>query len=407
MSSFWTLVRVELRDSARAQRPFGLLIVASIGVILMCNGVIGAGVARFTESIRSDSALNLIELSSSSASGDPKTLTDATLISVGEVQGVESVHPWIQIDLSMEDPSNWPDQATNPGAIWATPLVPGLEPELVDGRIPNNGLGPDEILLPSEMEGGAAGELLGKEVEFTYTKVIGPGQGAGATITMTVVGLFDNSVVDRDGPQPGYVNLDMVRNLVIESGQQNGEVEYRRAFVEATNSDSVLSVQQQLADDGFLVSSVAAQLRELGGVFRVLAWTEDGLTIFLGIICLAIGAALGSAWVNQRKNEIGLLRALGWSGANIASALATVALITGFTIAVAGVLLGVVGSIVASGTVSHLDLALLPVDPWVPPNIDSIALALILPPLCLVLGGSLGVSRAVRLEPDEALRDYG
>ncbi len=407
MSSFRTFVGVELRNSGRSQRSFGALVVLAIAVVLICNGVIGAGVARFADSIRYQSALNLIEVSSAFAGAEPTPITDTSLIAVSDLDGVEAVHPWIQIDLELGDQALWPDASVNPGAFWGTPLVPGLEPDLVAGYLPEGGLGPGEILLPDAALGGSTSELLNQEVVFNYTRVVSAGRGEGAQTSFTVVGLFDNSVIDRDGPQAAYLGLDEIVELVQVSGRQSGELEYPRAFAEAVDSETVVSVQTELANEGFAVSSVAAQLRELGGLFRVLSWAEDGLRFLLAIVSLAIGGALGSAWVTQRKREIGVLRALGWSSRSIASALAAVAVLAGLAISLVGTLLGVVGAVVASGLVASLDLPLLQVNAWTPPSLISVLFAIVLPPICLLLGGSFGVFRAVRLEPDEALRDYG
>jgi uncharacterized membrane protein YeaQ/YmgE (transglycosylase-associated protein family) len=73
--------------------------------------------------------------------------------------------------------------------------------------------------------------------------------------------------------------------------------------------------------------------------------------------------------------------------------------------AVAGVVLGVLGSLVGTTLIAALRLDLLPVDPWGLPSPALLAAAVTGVPLCVSLGGLRSALRAVDIDADDALRD--
>ena len=404
MSDVRTLATASVRQTLRRQRALIALMVGVVALLLVCAGVVGAGLTAYAHSISHRSALSLVQVTTSGASARP--VDDSAVVEMGEVDGVVAVYPWVQVDLALSTPSDWPDPDVNPGAVWATPLVPGLLPEVVAGEVPADGLAPDEVVLPRDVPGGSLEPLLGRRVVFEFTKVVAPGEGEPAFVELTVVALIDNSVPGEAGQTPSYLAPAVVQELVETAGTSGAAGRtYSTAYVEAESVDQVPAVQSALADRGFAVSSIATQVRSLGGLFEVLAWARWIFAGVLVLVCLGLGGAIGATWAQQRIREIGLLKAVGWSRRRIVAALAVELGAVGAVAGAVGVLVGVVGSIVVTGVVAGRGIALLPVEAWRPPGTGITLLAFLLVPACVVLGGLRGAVRAANVDADDALRD--
>ncbi len=404
MSDVNVLVRATVRTSLRRQRSLLALMVIFVSVVLVCNGVVGAGVAKYARSVQYQSALNLIELSSASSAARREISTE-TLREVRDIPGVTGVYPWTQVDLSISNPSDWPDPQTNPGALWATPVVPGLGPQIVLGSFPATGLSGGQIALPRSVPGGVLDNLLGKIIVLEYTKVLGSGRGEPARKSFMVVAIFDNSTPGEAGPTPSYIADADLTSIIRESGAVDGDMTYTTAYVQTAGPGDVPRVQTALATRGFAVSSVATQLRSLGGLFNVLSWASWIFGVLLILVCLGIGGAIGSAWVQQRTREIGLLKAIGWSRSRITSALMLELGLVGLVAAAIGTIVGIIGSATTTAVVASQQIELLPVDPWGLPEPVILLLSLALVPLCVCLGGVRSALRAVNIDADNALRD--
>ena len=406
MSDVGVLLRASIPSSARNQRALLLLIAGAVAALLICDGVIGAGVSRYARSVQYQSALNLVEISSIGP-GATRSVDDVTLREVAKVAGVTGVYPWFQVDLAMTDSTDWPDADVNPGALWATPVIPGLAPKPAAGSIPTTGLKADQIALPETVAGGSLKRLLGKQVTMEYTKVVSAGVGEPARRVFTVVAIVDNETPGRDGPTPSYVSSETLQEMYIASGASRvaGGPQLTSAYVRATNAEAVPRVQQELSRQGFAVNSVASQLGSLTGLFAVLGWASKLLAIVLLAFCLVVGGSVGSNWVRQRRREIGLLVAIGWSRRRIATTLLAELGLVGAAAGALGVVAGLAGSLVATTVVAGRELDVLPIDPWSLPSLSVSLLALVLVPVCVCLGGLANALRACRLDADVALRD--
>lgn len=197
MSDIVTLVKAKLRRSAKQYWLLGML-TALVAVSLMVSAVLAAGVAHYSRNVRSQSALNLIEVSAVAPEAR-RQIDNAALAEMKTLPNVAEVQPWQQIDLQLEDSKDWPDADQNPGSLWATPYIRGLVPRLVAGQVPEGGPEEGEIVLPHKVNGGSLERLLGQEVKFTFTEATGPGQGQPGQITLRVVAIADNSVPDKAG----------------------------------------------------------------------------------------------------------------------------------------------------------------------------------------------------------------
>ena len=63
LSDVRVLVRSAVLVSLRRQRSLLLLLVLFVTTVLISNGLVGAGVSKYADSVQYRSALNLIELS--------------------------------------------------------------------------------------------------------------------------------------------------------------------------------------------------------------------------------------------------------------------------------------------------------------------------------------------------------
>ena len=399
------LARSSVRTSLGRQRALLVLMVVFVSGLLVCNAVVGAGLDRYARSIRSTSALNLIEVSSTTASAT-RAVDTAGLGDMRGIPGVTAVFPWTQVDLALSDPGDWPDATTNPGSLWATPYVPGLLGPVVAGSVPAAGLADDQIVLPQTVPGGSLTSLVGRTVSMEYTRVVAAGQGEPAARTFTVVAVVDNSVPDKAGPTPSYVSEDALQAMLADSGVDgSGPLSFPSAYVQVSGTDVVPSVQAALSAQGFAVSSLAAQVTSLGGLFDVLAsagWVLGGLLV---LVCLGVGSAIGSTWIRHRTRDIGLLKAIGWSRRRIAGALAVELGAVGLAVAMVGIVVGAALSLVATAVIAGQDIALLPIDAWQTPSVGVLLLTLLLVPVCVCLGGLPATLRASGLDADDALRD--
>ena len=405
MSDIRTLVRANIKQSLSHQRTMLVLMLVCVATLLACNGVVGAGIAKYAKSVQYRSALNLIEISSNGPAAT-REITDATLSETKKLPGVTGAYPWFQVDLALSNSADWGDSNINPGSLWGTPQIPGLEPKVVLGAVPVSGLAGNEIALPRTVTGGNLDALLGKDVEMDFTKVTGPGHGESAKKVFHVVAITDNSTPGAAGPAPSYVDESTLREMVLAAGTaDNGPHSFTTAYVRTDSPDDVPAVQQALAKQGFAVSSVATQLRSLGGLFQILSWASRVLAVILALFCLAIGGAVGATWTRQRVREIGLLKAIGWSRSRITSALLIELACLGLVAGLAGALIGVIASLVATTVVAGRELDILPVDAWTAPSWPTVLLVFLLVPLCVCLGGIRNTLKAAKFDADHALRD--
>ncbi|PID97059.1 MAG: hypothetical protein CSA84_01485 [Actinomycetales bacterium] len=399
------LVIPEFLVNLTRQRPILSLLVVCVVAFLVCDGVVGAGLSRYAESVQYRSALNLIEVSAVAPSAR-RELDASSLEEMRQIDGVTGVYPWGQVDLAMSDPADWPDANENPGNLGATPAVPGLLPPTVAGKVPDDGLGPDEIALPHEVPGGFLDDLLGQTVVFESTRPVEPGVGEPVRYEMRVVAIVDNSTPGDAGPTPSFVSPASFAELLELTRPPGGASrQLVTAYVRARSADDVPRIQAELSERGFAVASMASRLTSLTGLFSVLRWVGYLFGFIVLGMCLMAGGAMGSTWAQHRRRDIGLLKAVGWTRKEIHGALLAELGGFGLVAGLAGVVLGNAASYVATAIVAGLNIEMLPVVAWQPPGVSNSVLALILVPLAVCVGGLRHTFKASALNPDETLRD--
>ncbi|WP_426765754.1 ABC transporter permease [Pseudarthrobacter sp. 1G09] len=403
MNKHEVFIKKSVRLTLSKLRPLAVLMVLGIATFVFADSVVGAGISSYSNNITTNSALNYVEVSSVGP-GSAKDITDESLSQFEEIPHVAGSSGWAQFDLALQDPATWPT-SNNPGAFTATPFISGVTPKVLEGEVPETGPKDGEVLLPDTGQGQKFAQLLGKEINFVYTKVIGPGNGEPAAIALRVVGIYDNSSPGTDGTQAAYVSDSVLKSTLSASRMAGEELTYPRAFVRVDTAEEVVSVQNAVRELGYSVNSVAGQIRSLTGLFALLAlasWVIGGVLV---IFCLGVGISVGGSWIKQRAREVGLLKAVGWSGKTIGGAYITELGLVGLAIGAGGALLGSLLSIFGTTVFSSLQLELLPVTPWAAPNWLLVVGALVCVPAFLCLGAMGHIARLARLDADSSLRD--
>jgi len=176
-------------------------------------------------------------------------------------------------------------------------------------------------------------EILGKKMKFTLflqeneesdkIKVFNPNK------EFEVIGVLKEQ---ETSPQV-YLKISDFKNLPIK--------EYQFAKVKVKASEQMKDVREKLISMGFLVSALSDTIDQANKIFRII---QIILGIF-GIIALIV-AAIGLAntmtiTLLERTNEIGIMRAIGASPANIKWLFLGESTITGFLGGIGGVVIGI------------------------------------------------------------------
>ncbi|WP_394941203.1 ABC transporter permease [Psychromicrobium sp. YIM B11713] len=409
MASTGILIRRNTALTLKKLRPLAIMMTLAIALLLIADSVVAAGIAKYSQSVTDDSALNMVQVSSVTP-GASKPITGASLTDFKSIPHVAGVYGWMQVDLTIEDEKKWPTK-DNPGPIWGTPYIPEVSPKVVEGTVPENGPGSTDIILPKSSAAGDFSTLLGQTVSFQYTTMTAPGRGAPSSILLHVVGLYDNSTPGSDGVQASYISYDLL--LKIAASRQFGKpdmsnskaLSFDAAYIKPDRPDALTSIQTEVSNRGYGVFSIANQIDSLPGLFKLLSLLTWVIGVFLVLFCVGVGVSVGGSWVQQRVREVGILKAIGWSGGAIARAFCLELAIVGFIVGLAGVIFGVVASLVVTTIVSGLNLQFLLVSAWAIPNPLWILAGVLIVPICLCLGALRSAIRLAKIDADSALRD--
>lgn len=405
-----TFIKRNLTTSVRRYRLLLAGLAITTAVFLAISAVVGSAAAHTAAKLTQQSAISAIKVASASPGGNTLELTADRLASISAMPQVKSVDPWEQEGLFAEESSMWPDAST-PLVLWATPRIPYVQPAIDSNPAAEENLGDDEVIIPDRSGDKDMRSLVGTTHAFSYTVATGAASGVSQPLDLKVVGTFDNSVPDADGPTPAYVSQGLMKKLIAarsglpeKSGPPAG-YSYPLAYVQADSPSSVAALQARLSSDGYTASSISTEVGELPGLVNLLSILDNVIAAFLAVFCLASGVAIASAWLGQRRREVGLLRALGWRRQRVLRAFLIEVIGAGLAASLSGAVLGVIISIATSLLLSGRDaLGLhfaeaisLPALPWLFGVIGGI-------PLALALGAVGPTLSLARISPDDALR---
>ena len=324
----------ERAHTFRTSRALVVLLVIVIAVCYCLQGFVVGAIQAHASNVEKHSNVSVIELST--IRPDARVLDGESLSEVSRLKHVVSVVPWMQHDLDLADEGDWPSPTVSPGSLWATTYFEPRLPKMIEGDRPAS-LQDDEILLPDSVPGGNLRHLYGKTIMFGYTHIDGKYQGSYRTIPLKVVGIYDNSVPDKDGENPSYVSENTMNALF----DGNAPESYTFAYVKVDSGDNVPVVQKKLAAMGFGVAGAAGQ-QDVTGVLATLMNIGRFMLPIVLVCSLTFGSFLSVIWMKQRKRSLALLRCLGYT----AGQLGTLALIQIVQLVVAA---GIVGIVLGTG----------------------------------------------------------
>ena len=324
----------ERAHTFRTSRALVVLLAIVIAVCYCLQGFVVGAVQAHASNVEKHSNVSVIELST--IRPDARVLDGESLSEVSRLKHVVSVVPWMQHDLDLADEGDWPSPTVSPGSLWATTYFEPRLPKMIEGDRPAS-LQDDEILLPDSVPGGNLRHLYGKTIMFGYTHIDGKYQGSYRTIPLKVVGIYDNSVPDKDGENPSYVSENTMNALF----DGNAPESYTFAYVKVDSGDNVPVVQKKLAAMGFGVAGAAGQ-QDVTGVLATLMNIGRFMLHIVLVCSLTFGSFLSVIWMKQRKRSLALLRCLGYT----AGQLGTLALIQIVQLVVAA---GIVGIVLGTG----------------------------------------------------------
>ncbi len=265
--------------------------------------------------------------------------------------------------------------------------------------------------------------LLGKELTMRYAErtaspsSTGSGDGAAYSVvsrqqTLRIVGLTD---VDPDSMRGAararvFLPLKLAQDLhVMQTGLRDtspsNTLTYTSISVRVGDPNQVPAVEDAIKKMGFSAFSLVDATRSMRQFFAVL----DGFLAIFGSLALAV-ASIGIVntlvmAILERRREIGIMKAIGASDADVRGLFFAEAGAMGLVGGVAGVMLGwVIGRLINIGTNIYLKRQHFP-----PAQIWSVPLWLVLGAIAFsivvsLLSGLYPAARAARLDPVQALR---
>ena len=369
MSFLGLILRNLLRQPTRA-------LLTLVGISLGITTVIALGV--ITESLK-QSAAAFIELGDTDFVVAQKGTSDLSFSSISE-EDWRAIEQQPGVELANGVLLYFTSEGSNPFfSVFGmeAAVLDEVAPPLREGRLFEEGES-EEVLLGSR----AAGNLdagLGDVVEIAGT-------------SLTVVGIYHSGELFQDGgayvplataqtmaSKPGSVSLVNVR---IDAGVDPEELE-RRLENEFPNLTVVSSISEYGDVDQGIVALDAANI------------AISALAIIIGGIGVMNTMIMS---VFERTREIGILRAVGWSGNRVLRMILVESLVLCALGAVLGSLLGVAATqaVLISDTVSSF------LDPKY--TADIFVRGMVVAFIVAIVGAAYPIYRALRFTPMEALR---
>ena len=402
---------------ARFRAILGALVVG-MALLLASASVAGATIAADAGRLDSESELSTIELLSVAPSGTPKPLTPAAVLAIRGLSGVDSAIGGGSVGASLSyvrgggpgAPSAG-EQAFS-GVFWAMPRFKWSQPPVISstaGEASDEELSAGEVLLPDSYLGSDLADLVGADLALEYTIRTGENEGTSATMTVHVVGVYDNSSPRRDGDSALYTSeRDFQFLLAALRGVPGGEVPadftYTACWIKAASVADANSLARALTDAGYYVNSGGSD-EALPRALGLLKQINSALAVLLALFGVGIGMTVAGTWSTLRRWDVGVLTSLGWSPLQILRVYGAELAIVGAIVGALAALLGTVASAALSFLVAGQTFAGVQFESQVVwPPVPWLLGILLGAPIALVLGASGRIFRLSRIEPDDALR---
>ena len=387
---------------------FGLtvLLALSVGLCLAASGVTDNISAASNSGILESTANRSILVQRDNARPESKILSTRVVDELGRLNHVKAVEPRVQTSFGYKGPGV-------PGVLlYATLARSSYLPPLVGSvRASVFPLAPGEIVLPRIADGSDLSRTLGKRITVELTRRTGTNEGVGVQRNVRVVGLFDPSW-QLDGRSAAYAAQPTVTKWAaldagIPPSSYLDSVGYDVVSVITDTSADVPAAMDRIQQLGYSASSLQQQLEALPVVLSLVKMMSRILLVVVAMIALIGAFTMSSALVRQRTREIGVCKACGFDSTAMFGIFLSEALCVTVAATVAGLLLGIVGTVVLlsalrglSGVADYLPHVFALPGPGAIVTIALIALVV------TGLGAMLPARRASRMDPVQAIGDW-
>lgn len=300
-----------------------ILFLVSLGYGLQ-NALLGT--------ITSTGALVSLDVSPNEQEG--KTLTPDVAGELEKIQGVKQVEPSYDLEAQLR----YGDTVTDARSIIASPGFLDLDGIKVSAGKVLNKNDSKEVLISSAFEKileKKPEELVGQKITFTLTlpseenlnQTRNANQATLKSLDYTVIGITENEEAVFYVPSG---SLDIPETIP-----------YAKIKVECQSSSAITSVKDAITQKGFLVSSLSETIAEVNKLFGII---NIVLGLF-GIVTLSV-SAIGmfntmTVALMERTKEIGIMRSIGASKADIRRMFVIESTLMGLCGGVAGLILGI------------------------------------------------------------------
>ena len=293
-------------------------------------------------------------------------LDASTVTSVADIDGVSAATGALSL-TNMTFSGEIPQRGTETGTTGSAPTDGGGQPPAdgqgggsfgvdsfsVLGVDPAASVGPLSAVTVSEGR-ALTGDDVGSDVavvDATYAASAGLAVGDTVEVAGTavqVVGIVASASADADTAANVYLPLDIAQSLA-----GVGDV-VSTVYVQAESSDAIDAVQSRIAaalpeatvsSESQLASTVSGSLSSASSMISNLGtW----LSLVVLLVALALAVLFTISGVARRTREFGTLKAIGWSNARIVRQVAGESLAQGLLGGVAGLILGLGGTLLVN-----------------------------------------------------------
>lgn len=340
----WTYGWLCGRHWMTRQRALLLGLSCCIGIAIMVASIAASAARGYLLDLGDDSASAIVEVSSVTVSGDARPLTTETVRAAEAADDIESVMPWGQVGFSIPA-AEGAHRSVSGIAFWATPYYPQIAGDAWKGA--DAGLGDGEVVMPSSVSGTDLSELIGNDVSVEATRRTGPNEGESVQRTWEVTGVHDGESLFDQGNNVAYVSTGTFEDLVAlqETGADDAlDTQWDVIYLQAQSVEDSIAVAERLQDQGYAAESLAQRLQSLPALIdalRIVGWL---LLAGVGLLLTVTMGAVASSWSASRREEVGMLRATGWSTAELRSALFVQLGLIGALLGGLGVIIGLGGA---------------------------------------------------------------
>lgn len=400
------LARLAVKDVLGLRRRYsGLIVLIALAVTAVGGGLLltGSAQAALKNNVGEGAAQRTISVGSSFGGAR------SALLDVPAVEAIRALPGVTQVDVSYTMGSAL-QVGGQPLGVALVPVRSTFPPPLVrQSRPVLYPLGPGEMVVPSEVEGVSLAGLLGRQVEVERSIALREGAARGKVERLTVVGLSDPAW-QEDGQKAVYLDPDLAWRWYGQASPHGAvatiaEQGFREATVLTASAGQVDGVLRQIQARGLRATSVQQLSPALPDQLQLVRSLTRLMLVVLVLLSVVASAFLVRGLVFQRTREVGLLKALGYTGRAVWFVMASETVIVAWVGAVVGLVLA---TVVANTGRGLLPASALPLGtgrvlvPGLTLTVGTLAIAA----LVVLAGAALPLLRALRLDAARALRDW-